>query len=652
MVLISQTSSIKIPIDPTRWYQLNTTNKGINQLFDGILNQNPSPGHSLVLYNWDAWYPVLKGESIQIDKIRFYDFEGMDRKNPMTIYIIDDQWKRIPIARFAGINYKQWVGPYVDSPNIFLLIKPVNNIRYIVINTSGFYPAEIEFYGKYKSPSPITATKKTTVPVRDYFGTNGFEWSFLKSNGNVINEPVMQLAKAFSGFRHYLDWDRLEKKPGAYTFQPMADGGWYLDLLYQQLKQANITVLACLKTIPKWMENTYPAAQRNNENAPVKFGSNLSLPQSYLDQAKMAFQFAARYGSNKKVPINLLHVNASARWTGDQINTIKIGLDLVKYIECNNEQDRWWKGRDAYQTGREYAANLSAFYDGHKNTMGPGVGVKNADPNMQVLHCGTASNNTDYLRGMIDWCIEFRGYLPNGSVNFCWDIINVHFYSNDSKISQNGNATRGIAPELGGLFEAADLFIKTAHQYCNDMPVWLTEIGYDTKAYHSTQQAISIGKKSPEQTQADWILRTSLLAARAGLSRLFYYEMFDDNSDGGQYGSSGFLNNDKKTRKPAGDFSMQFIEKFGNYQFKENLHHQPEIDRYEWNGQSMYAMWMPTEKGATMQFDWKLPKTNSATIYTPIAGSDFMQSIKVQSILEKFPIKVSETPIFIVPDKN
>jgi hypothetical protein len=61
---------------------------------------------------------------------------------------------------------------------------------------------------------------------------------------------------------------------------------------------------------------------------------------------------------------------------------------------------------------------------------------------------------------------------------------------------------------------------------------------------------------------------------------------------------------------------------------------------------------MPTEKGTIMQFDWKLPKTNSATIFTPIAGANFMQSIKVQSILEKFPLKISETPIFIVPDTN
>lgn len=32
----------------------------------------------------------------------------------------------------------------------------------------------------------------------------------------------------------------------------------------------------------------------------------------------------------------------------------------------------------------EMAAMLSAAYDGHENTLGDGVGVKNADPHMQV----------------------------------------------------------------------------------------------------------------------------------------------------------------------------------------------------------------------------------------------------------------------------
>ena len=152
------------------------------------------------------------------------------------------------------------------------------------------------------------------------------------------------------------------------------------------------------------MLDSYPAELRNNENVPAKFGKNLSDPNSYVEQARAAFQFAARYGSNKSINKNLVKVNSSARWTNDQINQIQIGKGLVKYIECDNERDKWWKGRKAYQTGREYAANLSAFYDGHKQKMGKDVGVKNADSSMKVVMAGLANPSTDYIKGMIDWC--------------------------------------------------------------------------------------------------------------------------------------------------------------------------------------------------------------------------------------------------------
>ena len=126
-----------------------------------------------------------------------------------------------------------------------------------------------------------------------------------------------------------------------------------------------------------------------------------------------------------------LRLVQSRRWAG--LNTVKIGLGLIHYIECDNERDKWWKGRKAYQTGREYAANLSAFYDGHKNTLGPGVGVKNADPSVQVVIGGVAAATTDYVRGMIDWCREFRGYKANGEIDLCWDVINQHLYANNAQ---------------------------------------------------------------------------------------------------------------------------------------------------------------------------------------------------------------------------
>jgi len=142
---------------------------------------------------------------------------------------------------------------------------------------------------------------------------------------------------------------------------------------------------------------------------------------------------------------------------------------------------------------------------------------------MKVVCTGTASYFTDYARGMIDWCAENRGYLPDGSINLCWDILNYHFYSNDIKSSQQGLATRGMAPEPAGFEEVANNFVKMSAQFSKGLPVWLTETGYDTKsALGSTQYAMPIGNKTVFQTQADWSLRSTLLAARAGLDHLFF----------------------------------------------------------------------------------------------------------------------------------
>lgn len=638
----------KIPIDSARWYQLNNVSASVGGLFDGVLNANLNFGYGLILGNWDMYYPVLPGEIIQIEKIRMYDWEGVFTNQPVTIYAIDDKFQRTVIGKFTGPTYDRWVGPYIDNPDQYDLITPATNVKYIQINTYGPMPSEIEFYGNYQSPDPINF-KQPTVTINKLFGTNGFEWNLLQSNGYDVDNKSLSLAKkAFTGFRHYLDWGRMEVEEGVYTYNPSFSGSWNLDTLYAICKQSNIEVLVDIKNQPNWMQNTYPAARQNSENVPVKFGKDFSLPQSYLEMGKMAFQFAARYGANAAVNRSLLSVNSTPRWTNDPPNTIKTGLNLVKYMECNNETDKWWKGRDAYQTGREYAANLSAFYDGHKNSMGPGVGAKNADPAMLIVAAGTASTSPDYIRGMIDWCAEFRGYHADGTINYCWDVFNYHFYSNDAHDSQGGFATKGVSPEAGGFESAASKFVSVSNQYGNNLPVWLTETGYDVNALGSTQYAPVIGSKTAKETQADWSLRSILLAARTGLDRVFFYEMYDDNPFGGQFATCGFLNGDS-TLRPAADYSYQLKKNFGDYVFKENLGHHPEVDRYEYSKQSMYAVWMPTQNGSSKMVTLEVGKMDSVSIYSPKIASDTMLLSRTNNTMSTIAITATETPQFVIP---
>ncbi len=645
----SQVLPNKIPIDPQRWYQINNCSNGLDQLFDGYLYANANTGYGKMFNNFDAYYPLLDGEEMVIDSLRFFDWQSTMADYPVTISVITSDWRRIEIAKFTGTQYNVWVGPHAQQ-NQYAVDSVIKDVRYIILNAWYQYPAEMELYGSYKA-APVTPVVKKPVQLKDFFGVNAFEWDFINGATGRLDSVKVNAMQGFSGFRHYMDWEKLESVEGKYTFNPVHSGGWNYDTIYATCKASGIEVLADLKTQPNWLQNTYPANLRSSENVPVRYGKSFSDPNSYIEQAKVAFQYAARYGNNTKVDPALVHIDSSQRWTGDPKNKVRIGLGYVKYLECDNERDKWWKGRNGYQTGREYAANLSAFYDGNKNTMGPGVGVKNADTSMQVVMCGIASATPDYVKGMIDWCKEFRGYKADGTVNFCWDVINYHFISNDSRTSQSGYPTRGMAPEVGSADSTAKSFMNAAHLFARDMPVWITETGYDDTT--SPYQAIPIGNKCGSRTKADWILRTSLLYARKGIQKVFFYQL-TDNSPGsvGEYATCGLIDQ-SRNRKPAGNFIYQTLKTFGDYTYKATLSCNPvTVDRYELNGINMYVVMVPDEKGRTAICTVDVGGAAGAIIYTPTATGNTMDMQAVSAVNGKITLTATETPVFVVPLLN
>ncbi|PRY40086.1 putative secreted protein (Por secretion system target) [Spirosoma oryzae] len=654
------TDTTKIPIVGARWYQLNNVSNGLDGLFDGNTSQEVNTGYGKLLTNYDAYYPLRTGEQMTIERIRMYDGNGTNVDAPLTISIITDTWERIPIAQFIGDKYDTWVGPDPSKPDVFTLTTPVTGARYLVINTSGAYPTELEFYGSYKPGLSPTPAPTRNTPLAQQLGVNVFEWNIESAEASwQVDETRIPPLKGFTAIRHYMDWEKLESTPGQYTFNPTLSGNWNYDAIYERMQTEGIEVLACLKTLPKWLENTYPDGQRDYENVPAIYGRDLTKPASYVEQARVAFQYAARYGQNKKVDPALVTVSPVKTWAG--INSVKIGLGLIRYIECDNERDKTWKGRNAYQTAREYAANLSAFYDGHKNTLGPGVGVKNADPAMLVAIGGLAASTTDYVRGMIDWCREFRGYKADGSIDLCWDIINQHLYANDAGTSQDGGGTRGAAPEVSGVGAQAAAFVQLSHELANDRPVWITEAGYDTNP-GSPLRAIGVGDKTVEQTQADWILRTALLYNRVGIDRLFFYQLYDeDPKNPTQFSSMGLINGDK-SRKPAADFLRQVNNLLGAYRFSDTVRvtNGPArliIDRYEpgptvtglGERRSAYVLLIGDERGRTGTYNLPVPRGDTVQLCIPTIGRSTMTRSRLVSRNGTVPVPVSETPVFVMP---
>ena len=638
----------KIPIDGNRWYQLDNTSNGLQGLFDGDTNTQVLTGWGKILSTYDAYYPLLPGEQINIDSIRFFDGTG-STLNAFNLYYLDASWNRVLIATYTGGHYNMWVGPNTTTPTNYALPVPATNFRYLLISCTSDYPNEMELYGSYVAPTALAAAPAKTITLKQETGVNGFEWDFENPNApDVIDETRMATIKSFGAVRHYLDWSKLEPNQGGYTFNPSHSGSWNYDTMYARCKTEGIDVLVDIKTQPDWMQATYPTGA-DAENVPVMYGADFTDPASYILQAKLAFQFAARYGNNANVSSSLLSVDASTRWTGDPANTVKKGLGLVTYVECDNERDKWWKGRAAYQTGREYAANMSAFYDGNKNTMGPGVGVKNADPTMQVVMAGVASPVPDYFLGMIDWCKEYRGYNADGSVNLCWDVINYHVYP-DNGGSLQGSGTQGAAPEVAHMDTIAKQFITAAHTFARDMPVWVTETGYDLNQ-GSPLKAIAIGSKTAAQTEADWILRNSLLYARMGVERTFFYMIDDqDTTSAVQFSSSGLIINNS-TRRPAADFLYQANKLMGNYVYTETISTNPLIDRYELNGNSAYVLVKPSQDGSTVPYTMHLSSPGNVHIYNPAIGQDSMNvTVGIPSgSSNALALTVTETPMFIIP---
>jgi hypothetical protein len=281
--------------------------------------------------------------------------------------------------------------------------------------------------------------------------------------------------------------------------------------------------------------------------------------------------------------------------------------------------------------------------------MGAGVGAKNADPNVKVVIGGLASASigSDYIKGMVDWCKEFRGYKPDGTVNLCWDVINYHMYSDNTSSSQSGNSTRGAAPEVTPIDRIAKDFRQTAHNQSYDMPVWVTEAGYDVHQ-GSPLRAIPIGNKSALETQGDWVLRTALFYARQGIEKVYFYQLYDDNQTGGMFGTSGLANGDNLTRRPAADYLYQTNKLFGEYSYKETLIGNPIVDRYEMNGKSAYMLVVPDEVGRTATYTLDLGGAAQAQIYRPKTGANNMDLEVVNTTNGQLQVTVTETPMFVV----
>ncbi|WP_143072965.1 hypothetical protein [Parapedobacter indicus] len=480
-----------------------------------------------------------------------------------------------------------------------------------------------------------------SIPFRNMIGINGFDWEY--TNGTAFNQQKFELIKTFTGFRQYLDWDRIEVREGFYRFS--------YDDIYRKNKQQGIVTLTCLQTIPRWFREKYYSDEYDRKKAygslrdyiMVPKGADKRDPASYVDFAKLGFQVAARYGKNANINPTLVK---AVTW-GD-VPDVKIGLGTLEYIECGNEPNKDWSGPNAQQTPEEYAAQLSAFYDGHMGTLGEGVGVKSADPSMKVVMAGIASPDLKWVDRMITWCKENRA--KDGSYTLCFDVINYHQYSsvragqywgNNPDLSKN----HGVAPELSSVGKAAIDFINLSREKADGIEVWVTECGFDVNE-RSIKRALPIGNKTTIDTQADWILRTALLYSRVGINRVFFYMLNDVSKNSQvQYNSSGLI--EAGRRRPSADFLLQARNLIGDYFYSGTINNDPIVDVYSLEDEKIYVLTVPDQIGREEDYTLKLPGISEVRIHHPQQGSNEMMTESRAIGDDGLQLKVTETPVFV-----
>lgn len=321
------------------------------------------------------------------------------------------------------------------------------------------------------------------------FQINPLDWA-------VLQDWIWTEGQGDPGFPHALN----EFAPSYSTFNT--------DQFYEAAAKASLDVHQVIQGRPYFLTNgnASRAQWKPVTDDQIYNLSAIVDPFSYAGIAGHAFQVAARYGS---VP-----VPPSALQLGPKQPALS-GLGLLKHIEILNEPDGWWAGREHFMKPFEIAAMLSAAYDGHEGRMEPlgpgGVGIKKADPSMQVVMpgvTGTSRRNLDLVR-----MIQLWGQFARTDGKFPADVLNFHGYSTDLTANKVD-----MTPEQAHMLEGLQELVAWRNTHEPTMEVWLTEFGWDTDQ-RSTDRALAYGPYSADQVQAMWLVRGFMLASASGLVR-------------------------------------------------------------------------------------------------------------------------------------
>jgi len=428
----------------------------------------------------------------------------------------------------------------------------------------------------------------------------------------------------------------------------------------------------------------------SEERYPISLNMTLDSAEMYLEYADFFYQFTARYGSNP---------NANQLKIADD-NPAVSGLGNIQYIENWNEPDKWWhignvqrmnfltpeiEEQLGYFSPYEYAAMSSATFDGggkmdsvenivaarYPNGIPEGaspVSMKSADENMKFVMAGISELNVDYIRAVKFW---FDYNRPD--INFPFDVISFHDYSNNG-FGETPLANYAVSPEEYGLRERLLPLVEYRDRYLPEVEIWLSEFGYDTApASIQSPNCFTYCNGCESQTcidkmmelQAQWITRSFLEIASAGIDRAMVFNMRDgaDPTSKGLYQTSGLTTYrlDRFQNKPSWYYVAATKNMLKDTKYDPSFVWEEESVRLyrfvsdcEETKKEVYAIWSPTsERGddSPLLENYELPfqVDSIATLIQLEDGEvDGLRSLLEPNVDGRVSIDVSERPKFIV----
>jgi len=490
-------------------------------------------------------------------------------------------------------------------------------------------------------------------------------------------DPIYQMS-LFEFAREYHDWhlEMGDNKPDdckIYSWNPSnAYAGWSFDKLYDDMNDAGVILAADLK-------GNIPALEvHTREDKPIAKNGDPQNPAAYAAHGEYMYQFTARYGQTK-LPESTLAPRVQ--------ESVKSGLGMVHYVENWNEQDKFWMGRSkskkqraAYFNAFEYAAMLSTDYDGHENTVFQKptnsdcnqafpTGVKNADPKTKVVMSGITGLNLDYVKGIYTWAKMYRKDQA-----FPADVLNFHHYSNNFG-GQAGGPTReskGVSPEEDDLYGRLKKLVTYRNLYLPDKEIWISEFGYDVHQ-KSPQRVSLIGNFDAEEVQGQWLVRSFLAIAAAGIDKAQLFTLTDHyHGDPAQRFSTCGLLELAKEQNPNTPFPEFRARKayyylyamktaLRDFRFSKILKtDDPKISAYEFShstipGKKVYALWAnTTEDYRHRDYSFTLSNDAKSAHLLTLLDQDIDGDKKVLKLNNRGLVipEISERPVFILTDDD